>query len=284
MTYQSSSQALKFTFTHESLNRHRTNAYELAAASFSVSLSQDDHMRYVAYYCDKLLESSDKIKFNHFQKFTALALMQRVYIDRTIWEIPPPLAMISCLFLVKKFIRPETLSNLLADLGFGQDFYDKFQPESQMAKIEIGVLTALDFKLKIYLPFHQLVALCNGQPFYKQYNEMQSKLFSILRTDALLLYPPTQIALAAAASVIGEEEAIKALYMVEGMNKVQAPENLDLHANIQDILSLTRDAMPENEVREIEQKLGQEIAVFHVIETEKQETFKNNKPTSMLPP
>ena len=109
MTYQTSSQAHEFTFTHESLQQRRTDAYQSAVENFTISMSQTDHLRYVNYYCTKLLEASRKINFNRYQRYTALALMQRVYIDKTIWEIPPPLAMISCLFLIQ-------LANLLIQI------------------------------------------------------------------------------------------------------------------------------------------------------------------------
>lgn len=278
MTYQTSSQAHEFTFTHEKLQQRRSDAYQAAADNFPVSMTQEDHLRYVNYYCQKLLESSRKINFNRYQRYTALALMQRVYIDRTIWEIPPPLAMISCLFLVSKFIKPETLDNLLALLGFGQDFYDKFKPESQMAKVEIGVLSALNFKLKVYLPFHQVVALCNNQPFHEKHEEAQQLLFEILQTDALLLYPPAQIALAAISKVVGDEEAFNAI------GSIDVPEGIDLRKNVEDILSLQINAMTEDEVRNVEENLASEFAVFHVISHQKEIEQKNDKPTSMLPP
>ncbi|OHT04235.1 hypothetical protein TRFO_28349 [Tritrichomonas foetus] len=278
MTFQTSSQAQQFIFTPEALYNRRLEAYKAASASFSVSMSFEDHIRYVNYYCDKLLESSQKINFNRFQRYTALALMQRVYIDRTIWEIPPPLAMISCLFLVSKFIRPETLDNLLTGLGFGEDFYQKFDPARQMAKVEIGVLTALDFKLKVYLPFHQVVAICDGKPFYQEHEKAQQKLFEILKTDALLLYPPAQLAVAALATVVGEEVAIEAL------GDVKVPEGVDLSQNINDILALEHNSMTPEEIKAAEESLGAEFAVFHVIERERKESAKNDGPTSMVPP
>lgn len=278
MTYQTSSQAHEFTFTHESLQQRRTDAYQSAVENFTISMSQTDHLRYVNYYCTKLLEASRKINFNRYQRYTALALMQRVYIDKTIWEIPPPLAMISCLFLVSKFIRPETLDNLLARLGFGQDFYDKFKPESQMAKVEIGVLTALNFKLKIYLPFHQVIAICDNQPFNEKCEEAQQLLFDILQTDALLLYPPAQIALAAVSKVVGEKDAFDAI------QNINIPEGVDLKENINDILSLKKISMTEEEVKKVEESLGPEFAVFHIISRERQNEKKNDKPSAMLPP
>ncbi|KAK8886045.1 hypothetical protein M9Y10_041505 [Tritrichomonas musculus] len=278
MTYQTSSQAHEFTFTHESLQQRRTDAYQSAVENFTISMSQTDHLRYVNYYCTKLLEASRKINFNRYQRYTALALMQRVYIDKTIWEIPPPLAMISCLFLVSKFIRPETLDNLLARLGFGQDFYDKFKPESQMAKVEIGVLTALNFKLKIYLPFHQVIAICDNQPFNEKCEEAQQLLFDILQTDALLLYPPAQIALAAVSKVVGEKDAFDAI------QNINIPEGVDLKENINDILSLKKISMTEEEVKKFEESLGPEFAVFHIISRERQNEKKNDKPSAMLPP
>lgn len=278
MTYKTSSQARQFTFTSKQLEEKRIEAYHNASSSFAVSLSPEDHLRYVNYYCNKLLEASYKLNFNRHQRYTALALMQRVYINRTIWEIPPQLAMISCLFLVTKFIRPQSIHGLLGSLGFGSDFDEKFQPEKQMSKVEIGVLTALDFKLKIYLPFHQVEALCHNQPFREKSEEAQRVLFDILKTDALLLFPPSQIALAAVSKVVGHEEALAAL------GDVQVPDGIDLTRNIDEILQLQADAMNVEEIQQVESNLGPEFAVFQVIEREKKKEAQFDKPSSMLPP
>jgi hypothetical protein len=95
-------------------------------------------------------------------------------------------------FLVSKFIILETIDNLLADLGYGTDFADQFGAGESVAAKEIGVLAALDFKLKDRLQFHHVIALCSGRPFAEKCDECQQFLFDLLRTDALLLHPQSR--------------------------------------------------------------------------------------------
>jgi hypothetical protein len=276
MNFANSSQAKQFLFTPEQLTHKRHESYERTRSFFSVSLSESGHLRYVNYYCDKLLQNSRKIGFNRFQRYTALALMQRVYLSRTLWEIPPPLAMISCLFLVSKFIKPETIDSLIGNLGYGTDFYAKFRPQEQMAHVEIDVLTALDFKLKVHLPFHQVVSLCYDQPFAAQCEECQQQLFDMLRTDALLLYPPGQIAVAAVAKVVGPDVAIAAAGVVA------VPD--DLGDIVQRILALEPEEIEQEEIEQYERQIGEELSVFQTLNREKEAQKATDRATSMFPP
>jgi hypothetical protein len=276
MNFWNSSQALQFLFTEEQLSQRRHGVYENICDKMSVSLSETDHRRYVQYFGDKLLENSIKLRFNRYQRYTALALMQRVYLSRTIWEIPPPLAMICSLFLVSKFIIPETIDNLLADLGYGTDFAEQFGPGESVAATEIEVLAALDFKLKVHLPFHHVIALCNGQPFAEKCEECQQFLFDLLRTDALLLHPPAHIAIAAVARKVGVEEALEAARI--------GPVPDDMREICDKILGLGMSDMSPEEVAVIEERIRPELAVFRTLRREKDEEESQVRPTAMLPP
>jgi len=276
LTFANSWQAKQFLFTPEQLAQKRHSAYEKTRAEFAVSLAEADHLRYVNYYCDKLLENSRKIMFNRYQRYTALALMQRVYLARTVWEIPPPLAMIACLFLVSKFIKPETLDSLLAALGYGNDFYEKFRPREQVAHFEIEVLAALDYKLRVYLPFHQVIAICAGQPFEPECEACQQALFDMLRTDVLLLFPPGQIAVAAVAKIVGIEAAVQAA------SGAAAPA--DLRTIVEEILAMQMPNMRPDEVERTERRIGEEMAVFQTMRQEKMRESGSVGATSMFPP
>ena len=217
-----------------------------------------------------------KLRFNRFQRFTALALMQRVYITKTLWEIPPPLAMISSLFLVCKFVKPVELDALLNSIGYGEDFREKFNPDEQMQKVELAVLTAIDFKLRVHLPFHQAALIAKQIGIEDEWSQV---CFDILKTDALLLHPPGAIAVAALARTCGKEATMKALHELG----VEIPGDMD--STIDDILSLTFDVATEEEVKAIENQVGPEMAVFHIIDKERQKEEANvTAPTSMLPP
>lgn len=278
MNFWNSSQKNEWLFTPETLKEHRHKAYLDSARMFKLQMSEADHLRYVNYYCEKLLTSSkEKLNFNRYQRYTALALMQRIYIHRTIWEIPPPLALIACIFIISKFHAPESLDHLLSCLGFGTDFYDTFKPKEQMAQIEIQVLAAIDFKMKIHLPFHQVLAVCDHQPFAEKHEECQAQLYRMLMTDALLLYPPGQIAVAAVAKVIGIDDTMNAIPEEFSDRKEELREIVD------QILSMDIPMMSEEEVRGYDDSLKTEFAVFHQIDHTKTLDDGTN-PVSLLPP
>lgn len=264
-------------FTKEKLDKTRLEVYNKSKNVFNVELSLDEEMKYIAFYGNKLVESGVKIGFNRFQRFTALALFQRVYLKRSIWEIPPPLTMIISLFIVSKFNYDTTISSLLASLGFGSDFDRQFKVEEQMPQIEIEILEAIDFKLKVYLPFHQVTALCKGKPFEDKQELCNQYLFNILQTDALFLFTPGQIALAAVANVVGIEEAINTV------SDFQIPDDINLCEIINEINQMKPMEVTDDEIQSMEQTLGPEYGIFHII---KNETIMKNKmtsPTTLIP-
>ena len=277
MDFANSSQAKQFMFSKEQLFEKREEAFSLAMEKFPCSLSQEEHQRYVNFYCNILLENAQtKLRFNRYQRFTALALMQRVYISTTIWEIPAPLAMICCLFLVSKFVKPVTLDQIINDLGYGEDFRTKFHPEDNVVKLEIMVLAAMDFKLRVHLPFHQITLISEHLHLG---DEAGLAAFDILKTDALLLYPPGVIAIAAVSKVCGLDKALQALTDLE----VPIPNGIE--AAVEDILSLPYTVATSDEVSEFETRMGDELAVFHIIKKEQEAEDANpSAPTSLLPP
>lgn len=214
--------------------------------------------------------------FNRYQRYTALALMQRIYLSRTLWEIPPPLAMISCLFLVLKFDKPRSLDSILSALGYGEDFREKFHPEEKLDGIEIQVLSALDFKLKVYLPFRQIGPLAEGTG---REEDCARCLFEILKTDALLLFPPHVIAAAAVASVLGIDHVMTAM----GTLGLEISENLA--TDISTVLELPFLTLSEEELEICEKSISEELVIFEARrEQEEREAHEGSKPTSLLPP
>lgn len=264
-------------FTKEQLNEKRLSTYEKSKKNFDVKLSLEDEMKYIAFYGNKLIDSGIRIGFNRFQRFTALALFQRIYLKRSIWEIPPPLAMIITLLIVIKFDCDKTISELMSNLGFGSEFDRKYKVEEQMPQIEIEVLEAIDFKLKVYLPFHQVIAICKDKPFEDKQELCNQYLFKLLQTDALFLFTPGQIALAVVANIVGIDEALDAV------SDIKVPEEINLREIINEINQLQPIQITEQEVQNYEQSLGPEYGVFNII---KNETIKKEKiisPTTLVP-
>lgn len=276
MDFRTSTQAKQFLFTPDVLFEKRHEAYQRSGQQFSTSISEENHLKYVNYYGEKLLENSRKLSFNRFQRYTALALMQRVYLSRTIWDIPPPLAIISCLFIVEKFKRePRTLDCIISLLGYGEDFREKFKPEERVAGIEIEVLIALDWKLKVHLPFHQVMRLAAGTD---REDECTYRLFEVLKTDALLLFPPGVIAIAVASSVLGQDHVMGVL------REESMPLPDDLSESVAAVQALPYFCATAEEVEECERIIAEELVIFAARKEQKKREEKVFSATSMLPP
>ncbi|KAH0794433.1 hypothetical protein GPJ56_001726 [Histomonas meleagridis] len=265
-------------FTPEQLEEKRRKVYQEARSVFSVSLSFEEEMKYISYYCNKLIDAGIKIGFNRFERYTALAIMQRVYLTRSIWEIPPPLAMIMSLFIVSKFNHDVMIDSFIVKLGFGSNFEEKYKVQRQMPQIEIQVLEAIDFKLKIHLPFHQVTAICDGKPYADKQEECQQFLFELLQTDALFLYTPGQLAVAAVAKIVGHDQAL------EAVKDIPVPEDApDLATIIDEIIWLEPIQVTEEEIQHYEEVLGPEYGLFHIISEEKKKKKNLTNPTTLTP-
>lgn len=208
MDFQKSTQARKWLFTIDALNEARKATYDNGKIKYGTVLSYEEYWQYIQFYADELIRYSHAItSWSRFQRYTALALYQRIYIRKSIWDIPPPLAMLNCLFIVCKFVYPVTSEDLINTIKLDQSIIDRFMPFEQLARTEIIMLDGIDFNLKIHLPFHHLYGLINNQLSKADQSKAGDKLMEILQTDALLLYTPSQIAYAALAIEFGPEVA-----------------------------------------------------------------------------
>ena len=278
MDFANSSQAKQFLFSKDTLDEKRTTAFENVGKNFPITWTAEQHLAYVNYYCNLLLENSRKLGFNRYQRYTALMLMQRVYLSATVWEIPAPLAMIGCLFLVAKFVTPVGVDPFLAKLDYGDDFMQKFKPDENMQKCEVSILTAIDFKLRVHLPFHQIDLIARKLGI--QDDRCGAAAFDILKTDAMFLYPPGVVAIAACAKVCGLDQTLAVVRELE----VPIPENIA--EAVDDILSLPYVVATKDEIDQAENAMGDELALFHTLQNQESAEQKQDisAPTAMLPP
>ena len=279
MDFANSSQAKQFLFSKDELEEKRIAAFENAGKNFPVSWTPEQHLSYVNYYGNLLLENSRKLGFNRYQRYTALMLMQRVYLASTVWEIPAPLSMIGCLFLVAKFVKPVGVDQFLAALDYGDDFTRKFKPDENMQKWELAILIAIDFKLRVHLPFHQIELI--SRKLGIEDDRCGVAAFDILKTDAMFLYPPGVVAIAACAKVCGLERTLEVVRALE----VPIPENIA--EAVDDILSLPYVVASKEDIDRVESKMMEdELAVFHITQNKKSAEEKKDisAPTAMLPP
>lgn len=273
MDYMKSTQAKNWLFTEESLDAHRRKVYEEAASKYGSLITYEQYRAYIQYYGDALLHYACKLNgWSRMQRYTALAYYNRCYVRKSIWDLPPPLTFLNCIYLVCKLAMPVGIDEFIDFLKLPEALLERFRPTDTIAYNELMALDAMKFNLKVHLPFHQLIGLVDGKLSVEDFNETSDFLMGMLETDALLLYPPGQLAFAALCHKVGYENACG--FLETGLQPLPEEE-------IQHILSLEKVTYNPEECQQLEDSLGPEMAVCEALKNlkEKEEEMK-----SLLPP
>ncbi|EAY11296.1 hypothetical protein TVAG_062000 [Trichomonas vaginalis G3] len=284
MDFNKSTQARNWLFFPEELEELRRGNYNEIGEIVSSNISYEDYRGYIQYYADELLKYAAKIEiWNSYQVYTALALYQRVYVRKTIWDIPPPLAMMNALFIVCKFIFPIKFSELVRVAGFKQELIDRFKPYEQIAKSEVICLTGWKFNLKIHLPIHHLYGIVDGRLDRESFEKCLECLKQILQTDALLLFPPGQIAFAAVAITCGMDTAVSFLPEAKQGTDPNVPLVDELAQVTEAIQNLKKPEYDPARCMQVEEQYGIEYVVQETL-TRAQAQPENPTEKSIVPP
>ena len=280
MEFSKSTQAKNWMFTPEKLSEMRHNIYEEGKKKYGTELSYEQYRSYIQYYADKLIEYANRLPdWSRFQRYTALSLYQRVYLTKSIWDIPPPLAVINALLLVYKFYIYYEMSALISKIELEQKIIDRFHPHEQLARTEIIFLDGLHFNLKIHLPFHHLEGLANHELSDEDFAKCSDCVMELLQTDALFLYTPSEIAYAAIYATVGQEFAHHAL---ESFDPPVDPTNLD--SIVEGVMSLKKEPYDPSLIESVEDQMAPEFAVAEVLQDPSVTQNSSMEPKSMLPP
>ena len=274
MFFTKSTQRKHWLFTPQELEEKRREIYDLIPSN-QKSVSYEDHLRYIRYYQHQIIAAGIKIGYTKYLYQTALALYQRLYTKVTAWDIPPQLALLSCLYIVRKLEGPQDLHVFLGDLCVPAEFYEEFQPEKKIPQVEIRILQALNFEYSVYLPFHEIIGFLHGTQHGSD-EDIRSVIEcakTFLYTDVLLLFPPGQIALACIAKVFSLEEA---------ESYIPEKHPADIVECITQILTYEDNSMTEEEVQAFDSVFARESSALEVLRSA--QAAPSNSDKAILPP
>lgn len=237
----------------------RHAAYEQGIRKSGSSIPEDLYWRYINKKSQDLFSLSKRIEFNRYQRATALAFYQRIYLKTSIWEFPPSIAIIVSCFFVSKFLRVIRFCDFLAHAEVPEDFIKQTSLEEILPAIELRFIALLDFRFKIHLPYNQFFAATENGFSDEEKTQILLHLNNLLMTDALFLQPPGVIAIAAIAREVGEERALP------------LAQDVDIRNGIQELLNLQFNPMitPEEDAQ-IEVETLQKFAMIWTEENEKE--------------
>ncbi|XP_072966402.1 cyclin-H1-1 [Typha angustifolia] len=169
--------------------------------SIAKPLNCEEEQLMRVFYEQKIQEVCSAFKFPHKIQATAMIYFKRFYLQWSVMEHHPKHIMLTCIYASCKVEENHVSAE---ELGKG------IQQDHQMIlNNEMIVLQSLDFDLIIYAPYRSVEGFLEDiEESFQTMNDAQEKfkdmretaiseVDKILLTDAPLLYPPGQLALAA---------------------------------------------------------------------------------------
>ncbi|XP_009111750.1 cyclin-H1-1 [Brassica rapa] len=164
-------------------------------------LSVDEERFMRAFYEAKVQEVCSAFEFPHKIQATALQYFKRFYLQWSVMQHHPKEIMLTCVYAACK-IEENHVSAEEIGKGIKQDHH-------VILKYEMAVLQSLEFDLIVFAPYRAMEGfVANMEEFLQARDDEIQKLQSLLKaataeadkvmlTDAPLLFPPGQLALAA---------------------------------------------------------------------------------------
>ncbi|XP_012089040.1 cyclin-H1-1 [Jatropha curcas] len=177
------------------------NAYKHSRPK-PLSVEEEQFMR--VYYEYKLREVCNAFYFPHKIQATALIYFKRFYLQWSVMEHDPKNIMLTCIYSACKIEENHVSAEELGK-GISQDHH-------MILNYEMIILQSLEFDLIVYAPYRSVEGFINDMEEFchatddqiQMLKELQSSAVAevdkIMFTDAPLLFPPGQLALAALRS------------------------------------------------------------------------------------
>lgn len=154
-----------------------------------------------AFYEFKIQDVCDAFKFPRKIQATALIYFKRFYLQWSVMEHHPKIIMLTCIYTACKAEENHVSAE---ELGKGIE-----QDHQMILNNEMIVLQSIGFDLIVYAPYRSVEGYINDMEDFIQANDEQFQMLKDLNktakmevdktmlTDAPLLFPPGQLALAA---------------------------------------------------------------------------------------
>ncbi|KAL3820632.1 hypothetical protein ACJIZ3_006537 [Penstemon smallii] len=224
--------------------------------------TEEEHLMR-AFYEFKIQDVCDAFKFPRKIQATALIYFKRFYLQWSVMEHHPKNIMLTCIYAACKVEENHVSAE---ELGKGIE-----QDHSIILNNEMLVLQSLGFDLIVYAPYRALEGFVSDLEEFYDAKEEQSDVIKVLhesakgevdkimRTEAPLLFPPGQLALAslrrssATHKVIDFERYLKS--MLSRQHPAHATSELSLSLNAIDTLINKLETPTSKDVKHVDRKL-----------------------------
>ncbi|KAJ4877676.1 Cyclin-H1-1 [Raphanus sativus] len=254
-------------------------------------LSVDEERFMRAFYEAKVQEVCSAFEFPHKIQATALQYFKRFYLQWSVMQHHPKEIMLTCVYAACK-IEENHVSAEEIGKGIKQDHHI-------ILKYEMAVLQSLEFDLIVFAPYRAMEGfVSNMEEFLQARDDEIQKLESLLKaataeadkimlTDAPLLFPPGQLALAALRIANGVLE-----WYLESIVSQPNSEHTTSHLSnlLDDIESLVKNYKypSEKDMKHINRKLksclGHSSSHDESKKREKRSKHKSHRSSSDAPP
>ncbi|XP_011076677.1 cyclin-H1-1 [Sesamum indicum] len=216
-----------------------------------------------AFYEFKIQDVCDAFKFPRKIQATALIYFKRFYLEWSVMEHHPKNIMLTCIYAACKAEENHVSAE---ELGKGIE-----QDHQMILNNEMLVLQSLGFDLIVYAPYRALegfvsdleesydAKLGQSETIKSLHESAKAEVDKIMRTDAPLLYPPGQLALAALRRACEVHKLIDFERYLQNMFSRQHPAHatseLNLALNVIDMLINKLETPTSKDVKHIDRKL-----------------------------
>ncbi|XP_051134492.1 cyclin-H1-1 isoform X2 [Andrographis paniculata] len=227
------------------------------------ALKTEEEQLLRAFYEFKIQDVCDAFKFPRKIQATALIYFKRFYLQWSVMEHHPKNIMLTCIYAACKAEENHVSAE---ELGKGIE-----QDHSMILNNEMLVLQSLGFDLIVYAPYRALEGFTiDVEEFYdgkmgqseiiKNLQESaKAEVDKIMRTDAPLLFPPGQLALAALRRSCQLHKAIDFDRYLKNMLSTQhsghGSSELSVALNAIDVLINKLETPTSKDVKHIDRKL-----------------------------
>jgi len=199
MSFEASTHAKSWLFTQEQLNELRQQSHEKVLKTLqnpSDALSLEDQSVLRIYYEQQIQQICKHLSLPDKCQATSIAFFKRFYLSCTLMDHHPKTIMLTSIYVASKVEEHHI------DLD---DFCKTVKiDQASIQQPEMTLLEGLRFQLKIYHPYRALHGLMldlqsslQGSSIDALWVAAQEELHLAMATDLPLLYPPSQLALAA---------------------------------------------------------------------------------------
>ncbi|KAL1555419.1 cyclin-H1-1 isoform X1 [Salvia divinorum] len=227
------------------------------------ALKTEEEQLLRAFYEFKIQDVCDALTLPHKIQATALIYFKRFYLQWSVMEHHPKNIMLTCIYAACKAEENHVSAEQLG-IGIEQDHH-------MILDNEMLVLQSLGFDLIVYSPYRPLQGFITDMQELGDANEKQPEIMKnfhesakaevdrIMRTEAPLLFPPGQLALAALRRSWELHKAIDFERYLKNVHSRQHPAHgiseLYLNMNAIDVLINKLETPTSKDVKHIDRKL-----------------------------